>query len=188
MKRLAGFVMMLALLSAGAAFGQASRSEAKSSHLEVAGQFTAVYANAAPGDCGCFFMVGVGAQMAAVRHNGLAVVVDYGRTQASNINGYGHDLTLSTYMAGPRYYAVRREKVAVYGQVLAGAAHTDSNYAIDDGVTRFGAQIGGGMDYKLAPKIRWRVFEADYLLTRIPNAKNEIQNQTRLSSGIVFRF
>jgi hypothetical protein len=44
------------------------------------------------------------------------------------------------------------------------------------------------VNYKLAQHLQWRITEAEYLLTRIPNAKNEIQNQLRLSSGLVYRF
>ena len=180
--------MMVMLLGAATAYGQSAPKASMSSHMEVAGQFTTVYANAAPGECGCFFMYGGSAQVAAVDHLGFAAVFDFGATHASNINGNGNNLTLTTYMAGPRYYPVRRKKFSVYGQVLLGAAHTTSNYVLDDGTTRFGTQIGGGVDYRLSKQMQWRVVEANYLLTLIPNAKNEIQNQTRLSTGIVFSF
>lgn len=189
MKSFAKVVMIIVSLCAGAAYAQVSEGTGKSPSLEVAGQFTAVYANAAPGDCGCFFMYGGSAQVAAVNHHGLAVVADIGGSHASNINGNGHDLTLTTYMGGVRYYpALRRSKFSDYGQILAGASHTTSNYAIDNDATRFGAAVGGGVNYKLAQHLQWRITEAEYLLTRIPNAKNEIQNQLRLSSGLVFRF
>ena len=189
MKSFAKVVMIIVSLCTGAAFAQGPYAPARSSGFEVAGQFTAVYANAAPGDCGCFFMYGGNAQVAAVSHTGLALVGDVGGSHATNINGNGHDLTLTTYMAGVRYYpSTGQSRFSVYGQILAGASHTTSNYAIDNDATRFGAAVGGGVNYKLARHLQWRITEAEYLLTRIPNAKNEIQNQLRLSSGLVYRF
>jgi len=189
MKSIAKVVLIIVSLCAGAAYAQVSNGTGRPYGLEVAGQFTAVYANAAPGDCGCFFMYGGSAQVAAVNHHGLGLVGDVGSTHATNINGNGHALTLTTYMAGVRYYpAMGHSKFSVYGQVLAGASRTTSNYAIDNDATRFGAAVGGGVNYKLAQHLQWRITEAEYLLTRIPNAKNEIQNQLRLSSGLVYRF
>ena len=154
--------------------------------VEIAGTFTMVRANAAPGDCGCFFMYGGGAQAAVVNRVGVAFLFDYGRTSATNINDAGHNLVLSTYMGGVRYSLHREGKLSPYGQVLVGAGHTSSNYAIDADVWRLAASVGGGLNVRLSRRVEFRPVEAQYLLTRIPNSVNEIQNQLRLSSGLVF--
>jgi peptidoglycan-associated lipoprotein len=156
--------------------------------LEIAGGFATVRANAAPTDCGCFFMYGANVQAALVGHSGVGVVADFGRTSADNINGEGNDLTLSTYMGGVRYVPrFRVKRFSTYVQALVGVAHTSSNYAIDADATRLAASAGGGINYVLTRRWDFRVLEASYLMTRIPNAANEYQNQLRLTTGVVFR-
>jgi peptidoglycan-associated lipoprotein len=133
-------------------------------------------------------MYGEGAQAAVVNRVGVSFLVDYGRTSATNINNAGHNLVLSTYMGGVRYSIQRGEKFSPYGQVLVGTGHTSSNYAIDADIWRLAASVGGGLNVRLSRRVDFRPVEAQYLLTRIPNAVNEIQNQLRLSSGLVFHF
>jgi peptidoglycan-associated lipoprotein len=118
----------------------------------------------------------------------MRFLVDYGRTSRTNINGAGHNLVLSTYMGGVGYSIRKERELSPYGQVLVGSGHTSSNYAIDDDAWRFAASVGGGVDLRLSSRFEFRAVEVQYLLTRIPNAANEIQNQLRLSSGIVFHF
>jgi outer membrane immunogenic protein len=189
MKYFAAIMLIATSLGVGVAQAQ---SPASSSFIpwvvEAGAGFAAVRANASPGVCGCFFMYGVNAQAAVVNHTGFGLLADYGRTSASNINGGGHDLTLSTYMGGVRYSPLMENKLSPYGQVLVGLGHTSSNYAIDADANRFAAAVGGGLNIALSSRWDLRVVEAEYLLTRIPNAANEIQNQLRLSTGLVYRF
>ena len=162
-------------------------SEFSQRGLEIAGGFGTVRANAAPTNCGCFFMYGANLQAALVGQKGTGVIVDFGRTSANNINGDGNNLTLSTYMGGIRYVPrIHVKKFSTYVQALVGAAHTSSNYAIDAGATRLAASAGGGINYVLTRRWDLRVLGASYLMTRIPNAANEYQNQLRLTTGVVF--
>lgn len=190
MKRFAAIVITFASLCMGVAHAQETAPATDSTRgFEIEGGFATVRANASPNACGCFFMYGGNVQAAYAGSHGLAVLAGYGITTASNINSNGNNLTLSTYMAGVRYAPhIQMKKFSTYGQLLVGAAHTGSNYAIDDGVNRFAFAAGGGLNLELSSRVDLRLVEADYLLTRIPNAVNEIQNQLRISSGLVFHF
>ncbi|HEX2712173.1 MAG TPA: hypothetical protein VHM88_08125, partial [Candidatus Acidoferrales bacterium] len=62
-----------------------------------------------------------------------------------------------------------------------GAAHF-SGGASD---TSLSAAIGAGIDWRIARRVSWRVFQGDYLVTRFFGAT---QHNARISTGIVFRF
>lgn len=189
MKGFAAAIMItVTILCMGVAQAQVpAPSEYSQRGLEIAGSFTVVRANAAPKDCGCFFMYGGNVQAALVGQKGVGVIADFGRTSANDINADGNNLTLSTYMGGVRYVPrFHVKKFSTYVQALVGVAHTSSNYAIDAGATRLAASAGGGINYALTRRWDFRVLEASYLMTRIPNAANEYQNQLRLTTGVAF--
>ena len=48
----------------------------------------------------------------------------------------------------------------------------------------FGTAVGGGLDFRLAPVLGWRV-QGDYLQTHL---FHNTQNNVRLSTGLVLRF
>ena len=186
MKAFATIVLVIVTLCAGVSYAQSPATGFTARDLEIEGGFTAIRANAAPGDCGCFYMYGGNAQVSMATHKGLSILLDYGRTSARNINGEDHNLTLSSYMGGVRYTPSLEKRWSPYGQVLVGSAHTSSNYAIDADVYRFAAAVGGGVNIGLSKRFDLRLAEVQYLLTRIPNSVNEIQNQLRLSTGVVY--
>jgi hypothetical protein len=47
---------------------------------------------------------------------------------------------------------------------------------------------GGGVDLSLTRHLAFRLVQADYLLTLLPNRTNNLQNNFRFSTGIVFHF
>jgi peptidoglycan-associated lipoprotein len=150
--------------------------------------FATVYTNASPGTCGCFFMYGVNARASVLESHHLATVLDVGITHKSNVNGNDYQLTLQTYTVGERYERGIGHGLSPFVEALAGLAHSNTNYQLDDNKTGFAALAGGGLDLKVTPKIDFRLVEADYLPNRIPNAANNWQNQLRLTAGVVFRF
>jgi hypothetical protein len=154
---------------------------------EVAIGYTAVRANAPPDQsCGCFWMQGGSAQLALYSQRGLGVVLDLGMTTASRLgSGNGYNITLGTYMVGPRYRFYDRKRFSTYAQALAGAGHASTNAAADNGSTAFSFSTGAGLDLLLKRRVSWRVVQAEYLLTRIPNGNNDVQNQFRLTTGII---
>jgi hypothetical protein len=50
---------------------------------------------------------------------------------------------------------------------------------------RFGVYVGGGLDVKVAPNMSLRLIQADYLMTRFSNAR---QDNIRISAGLVLSF
>ena len=191
MKGFAAAIMItVAILCMGVAKAQVPAPGGYSPRdLEIAGSFTTVRANAAPTDCGCFFMYGGNAQAALVGQKGVGVIADFGRTSANNINGDGNNLTLSTYMGGVRYVPrFQAKKFSTYVQALVGVAHTSSNFAIDANATRLAASAGGGINYVLTRRWDVRVLEASYLMTRIPNAAKIPTPASTVTTGVVFHF
>jgi hypothetical protein len=47
---------------------------------------------------------------------------------------------------------------------------------------------GGGMNLRATPHIGVRVFEADWLRTRLADTTTNIQNSLRAGAGVIFRF
>ena len=186
MKRMMAMSLLLAALAARAqsAPGPAVKS------LDVALGYTAMYANAPPpGVCGCFWMNGGSAQLAVSDPGGFGLVFDTAVTTANDIgNKSGHDVTLATYLAGPRFTYWNRRRFTPYGQVLVGAAHAYTNNAKDDGSTTVALSAGAGIDLRLSRRFSWRLVQAEYLLTHVPNGTNDMQNQLRLTSAVVLHF
>ena len=85
-------------------------------------------------------------------------------------------------------------KIRPFAEALFGAAHIhqDLSSSLSGGGvagasgsdTSFATALGGGIDYKLAPFIAWRV-QGDYLQTRFFNTR---QDDFRFSTGVVFHF
>jgi hypothetical protein len=47
------------------------------------------------------------------------------------------------------------------------------------------ANYGGGVDFKIKPRLSWRVLEGDLVITRLGGLS---EHSARVSTGIVFRF
>lgn len=90
---------------------------------------------------------------------------------------------VSSFLFGPRISA-SAAGVRPFVHALFGAAHerTGGFGSVSD--TSFATALGGGVDFRLAPFLGWRV-QGDYLQTRLFSST---QNNVRLSTGLVFRF
>ncbi len=110
-----------------------------------------------------------------------------------------------TFLFGPRVSFRNHDRLTPFLQVLGGAAHA-SDVTLDScsavpilacrplaEETAFAMTAGGGLDLKLNHRIAWRLFQAEYLLTRFQDPASHTgdtgwQSNVRLSTGIVFRF
>ena len=72
--------------------------------------------------------------------------------------------------------------------MLLGGAKEDVNFQFDINRNAFGFLVGGGVSTKLKPKFGITIVEADWIYTRIPNAQNNRQNDTRISTGLTYNF
>jgi outer membrane immunogenic protein len=162
------------------------------SKIDASASYEMQRSNGPAGDCGCFSLQGGRADASFRLFKGLAVAGEISGAHATNISGSGIDLSLLTYMAGPRYSIRMNYKLRPFGQFLAGSVHGfDSLFPHQTGASSsansFAFTAGGGLDYGLSRHIAVRVFQIDYLKTYLPNNAGDEQNNLRVGAGIVFR-
>jgi outer membrane immunogenic protein len=183
---LCGLAGMMALASRAGA--QEDRSP-----LEVGVDYNYVRANGPPGGCSCFSMNGGNIWAAYNFSHSFSAVGEFSGQHAGNINATGEDLTLYSYLFGPRYTLRKSDRWLPFGQVLLGGAHASGTYepSLSGGsgsYNSFSLVVGGGLDVDVTQHIGIRAIETDYYLTRFPNGVNGRQNNLRISAGLVFRF
>ena len=158
---------------------------------ELGAGYTYVHTNAPPDGCGCFSMHGGNGWFSYSLTRSFALVAEVGGQRASDIDGSGEDLTLTSYLFGPRYSWRKSGRFAPFGQVLLGGAHASGSFAgsrFANTSNAFAMVAGGGFDVGITRHLAARAFEADYYLTHFSNGLNDRQNNLRISAGIIFRF
>lgn len=128
----------------------------------------------------------------------FAVAADFAGHYDSYVkNNANVNTSIHTYLFGPQVNFRASERVNPFVHALFGAAHhrvtaKTATAKIPSSQTGFGMALGGGVDIKLNDSISWRMFQADYLLTRYndpftaPLKRRNIHN-FRLSTGLVFQ-
>jgi len=161
---------------------------------ELAFDYSYVHTNAPPAGCGCFSMNGGGGSYAYHYGPQFALVADVEVVHASKVDANGDDLTLTSFLAGPRFYYRRTSARWVpYGQVLVGGVRgtgtlADANSAGETNPVAFGAILGGGVEYNFSRRFTLRVAEVGYFITTFPNYVNGRQNNLRVTAGAVYHF
>jgi outer membrane protein OmpA-like peptidoglycan-associated protein len=109
------------------------------------------------------------------------------------IDATGHYVdqgSVYTVAAGPQFRIRRYDHFTPFGEVLLGFAHWAPNGAPDD--NDFALMIGGGLDYKVTPRISIRLAQVDYVMTYYnaltPAGQNNMLNGVRVQGGVVFNF
>jgi outer membrane immunogenic protein len=158
--------------------------------LDVGANYNWVHSNAPPGGCGCFDLNGGSAWVGVNLTHSFGIVGAVASQQGSDSNG---DLTLTSYLAGPRYIVHGFDRFKPFGQVLFGGAHASGALApgsanISGSPNAFAMTAGGGLDIGLTEHIMLRAIQADYYLTHFDNGVNTRQNNFRLGVGLVIRF
>lgn len=187
---------LLALLILSSIFVSAQSTVSRhedTAQMEVTLAYSADRTNQAPGSCGCFWMQGGKAEANMYYGRGVSVVAELTGLHASNISAAHQSLSLVTYLFGPRFTPWRSRRINPFAQFLFGGAHGFDSYfpnatgqTLNPDALAFAA--GGGMNWTLSRHFAWRVFQADYLYTQLPNAGDDTQNHLRLAAGLVFRF
>jgi outer membrane immunogenic protein len=175
-----------------AAFPDSAHSDGPAP-LELTLAYSTVRANAPPGGCGCFWMQGGKAEANAHLYRGWSAVVEIAGQHASNINAAHSDLSLVSYLFGPRYSYHSNRRWTPFAQVLVGGVHGfDAFFPNQNGSNitpdAFALSAGGGLNLNLDHHFAVRVAQADYFLTQLPNNQEDRQNNLRLSAGIILRF
>jgi outer membrane immunogenic protein len=163
------------------------------SRVDVGVDYNYVRTNAPAGDCGCFAMNGGSGWVAINFGHSLGIVGEFASQHASNISTSDADLTLTSYLAGPRYTWGRAHHFAPFAQLLLGGTHASGNLrpgssGLPGSANSFGMTAGGGLDIALTRRIALRALEADYYLTRFDNGVNDHQNNLRIAAGLIIRF
>jgi len=162
-------------------------------HFDISLGYNYIRANAPPAGCDCFSLNG--GYLSAGFHvtRLLSVAAEVTGAHSSKISGLGQDLTLITYMAGPRI-SLPGHRFVPFGQALFGAAHGSNSY-FPSGTTSSPSAIGfaltggGGLDVNLTHRFAVRAFDAEYLRTTFPNGtSSNWQNHLMIGGGIVVKF
>jgi len=186
--RLRWSLLVLALTVSAAAQTKTPAVE-KLSRLDLSVNYVADIANARPGVCGCFAMHGGGTEEAYYFGPKTAVVVDVSVVHTSQVSGTNAGLGLATFLAGPRYAFRNKSRYVPYVQgQLGGVIGFDALWPGSASSTADSVAwtLGGGVEMKYNHKISFRLLEASYLNTRLPNNATGTQNNLKLSTGIVF--
>jgi outer membrane protein OmpA-like peptidoglycan-associated protein len=120
-----------------------------------------------------------------------------GSTASNIVSAHGD---VFSYLFGPRV-SFRHDRFTPFVQVLLGGVNASqvklssctvgcASLAGDDA---FAMSAGGGLDVKLSHRLAIRLIQAEYLMTRFPDATTNTehkitQNNVRLSAGLVVHF
>lgn len=189
-------------LPAGGQNAPAGNSQPGVTHFDLAVSYTAKIAKISQQSSSNFVLNGASLDSViwlkgkAGLKGKLGVAFDLSGETASNIEP-GVNLTQFSGVVGPRYTAWQAKGAGyrpnLYTQALVGfVAGSNSVFPQAPGVvartSAFALQTGGGLNWPLSQHLGWRVFEADYIYTQLPNNASNQQSDLRLSSGINFHF
>jgi outer membrane immunogenic protein len=194
MHKVAGFVLMIGIgwISASA---QQVETAPRYAPLEISFNYSYARSNAAPGQCGCFNMIGGNSDVAIHAFRPLSVVADLTGERATSIGaGAGNDLSLVVFTVGPRLsHRFAGGRFTPFVQGLIGVAHgfdgvfPGSNGSLFGAATARAVLAGGGLDLTINRHLAIRAIQADYVRTQLPNGQGNQQNLLRAGAGIVLR-
>ena len=140
-----------------------------------------------------FWMQGGSIELGANLYRGWGIAADVTGTHTGFIGTSGLQLSLVTTTFGPRYRWHADRRLSLYGQGLIGEANGfrsifPATAGSQSDANGFAAQVGGGIDYRLSYRFAFRVLDAAWLRTQLPNSTDNVQNNLRLGAGVVLRF
>lgn len=99
------------------------------------------------------------------------------------------DVDLHTLMGGVEFKDNSTEtKVKPFGRLLAGFQHARADVngvnGFDETDTGFSGAIGGGVDFRVSPRVDIRAIQFDYNPTRF---EGQTQHNFRIGVGVIFR-
>jgi peptidoglycan-associated lipoprotein len=156
--------------------------------LEFGANYNYFHANAPPGQCGCFSLNGGSGTVVYNITPKWAAVADLMVGHANNVDNSLQNITIFNYLFGPRYTRRMSSRYVPYGQVFLGGAKEDVNFQFTINRNSFGLLAGGGVTTRLKRKFGLTLGEIDWIYTRIPNAKNDRQNNLRIVTGVTYHF
>lgn len=155
--------------------------------MEIGGDYAYFHANAPPGKCGCFALEGGGGGFAVNAIHGISLVVDMATAKADGVNGTSQNIRIFNFLGGPRYSLRTRSLFTPYAQALLGESEEISNLSFVSNRNAFAASGGVGVNRPLGRYFGWKIVEASYLYSRLPNGSNDHQSDFRLTTGFFLR-
>jgi outer membrane immunogenic protein len=189
-------IALACVLLLGMATAAAAQAISGASHSgDVALAYHWVHTNAPPnGGCGCFGLNGGGISGSWNFGSQLAVVAEVSIDHTGKALASNESLTLTSYMAGPRYYLPNPwmhgpHALQPFAQLLVGGAHAGGGLVgVSDGSSAFAGRIGGGINLPLNYALAVRIIQADYYLTNFGNTADNHQNNILIGAGIVLHW
>ena len=175
-----GVAVLIAVLAVGAgvALAQAPALEPVPGRVDVFGGYSYQRLNSASGSG--TNLNGWAAEAQTNIKSSFALVAAFSGAYGSQL---GADLQLYTFLAGPRLI-YRKGRANIFAHALLGGANLNATAGgVGDNSSGFATALGGGVDVHLTHRAAVRLFQTDYLLTRIAG---NTQNNFRLSAGLVF--
>jgi len=195
----AATALVLLSLSAPALCAQAVSTASTRRATDIAITYTAEDANPVGGP-GNFWLQGGSVEMGVSLWHGLAVAGNFTGTHTSSAGSQNVSLGLMEYVFGPRYRWIlparfgRKDKpTSVFGEAMIGGVKGfDSIFPTSNGATSTASalaiQIGFGVDLKLKQHFDLRPVEVSWARMQLPNSSTNVQNDLRISTGIVLRY
>jgi outer membrane immunogenic protein len=185
-------VLTLTLLVAVVGFSTLTAVPAVAQSIDAGVNYTYVHTNAPPAGCGCFALNGGSAWLSLNVSHSFSLVGEIA-SQHGRDSGTNGDLTLISFMVGPRYSIKRWGHFVPFGEILAGVAHASGSLApgsadIGGSSNSFAMAAGGGLDVNVSEHFTVRAIQGDYFLTQFENGSNDRQNNFRLGFGLIFKF
>jgi hypothetical protein len=156
--------------------------------VEVGANYNYFHANAPPGQCGCFGLNGGSGSVVVNLTPAWSGVADIAVAFANNVDNTQQNITIINYLFGPRYTRRSSSRFVPYGQILFGGAKENVNFEFAINRNSFGLLGGGGVTTRLGRRFGLTIGDVSYVYTRIPNAKNNTQNNIRVATGVTYRF
>ena len=184
---------LLAMMAGGTLHGQ---TVAKG---DVALSYTAEAAKPVAEES-AFWLQGGSAEAGWKVWRGFGFAVNLTGTHSGSFGPSAIPLSLLSYTFGPRYrYPLRMKRLpkrltgsSIFGEVLVGGVRGyDSIFPHRSGesssANSYQTNINGGLDLKLDRRIDLRALEIGWVHMGLPNSVSDVQNDLRLSVGIVLK-
>jgi len=197
-----GGILLMALLLAAGPTVRAQQEQGEGSLLSdasVAVTFNAERGKVVDSGCGCFWLLGPGADFGLNFHHGIGAAAAIYEEQTVNLSS-GESLNKISYLFGPRYTWSPSTRLGgalrsgtIFGEALFGGVHGyngafPSGGSVASSATAFALQAGGGFDLRVKSGLGLRLVEADYVYSQLPNNGSGAQNDFRIASGVSWHF
>jgi len=156
--------------------------------FELGANYNYFHANAPPGQCGCFALNGGSATILMNLTGRWSGVADIAVAHANQVDNTSQNITIVNYLFGARYSRRNSSRFTPYGEAMFGGAKEDVNFQFTINRNSFGLAAGGGVSTQLKRRFGVTIAQFDYVYTQIPNAKNDRQNNIRISTGVTYNF